>query len=319
MAVLDRDQLRQPQIGLGLAALGRPAYLTVDHGSDVGDHPDPEVLEAHAHSVLDAAWQGGVRYFDAARSYGRAEEFLASWLTSREVGPTDAVVASKWGYTYTAAWQRDAEVHEVKDHSLQALERQWAETYATLGDHLDLYQIHSATLESGVLEDRRVLHRLAALRNAGVTVGLTTSGPGQAETIRRAVAVEAPGGGPLFATVQATWNLLETSAAPALAEAADAGLVVIVKEALANGRLAAHGDAADVVRRAHPDVSPDAVAIAAALDQPWTSVVLSGAASPHHIASNLRATGLIGSGVGDLGIAEEPAEYWAGRSRMPWT
>ena len=41
-----------------------------------------------------------------------------------------------------------------------------------------------------------------------------------------------------FQSVQATWNLLERSAGPALADAHAAGWGVIVKEALANGRLA---------------------------------------------------------------------------------
>ena len=72
---------------------------------------------------------------------------------------------------------------------------------------------------------------LAELRAEGVAIGFTTSGPGQADTIRRALEV----GG--FDTVQSTWNLHERSAEAALAEAHDAGLQVIVKEALANGRL----------------------------------------------------------------------------------
>lgn len=41
----------------------------------------------------------------------------------------------------------------------------------------------------------------------------------------------------LFNAVQATWNLLESSAAPALQTAHDAGLGAIVKESLADGRL----------------------------------------------------------------------------------
>ena len=41
----------------------------------------------------------------------------------------------------------------MKDHSLAALAAQLAESRAILGPHLALYQIHSATLESGVLED----------------------------------------------------------------------------------------------------------------------------------------------------------------------
>ena len=132
-------------LGLGLAALGRPGYITVGHAEDLGDDRSVEALERHSHGVLDAAWEGGVRWFDAARSYGRAEAFLASWLRARAVAPSEVTVSSKWGYTYTAGWRADAEVHEVKDHSLPALERQWPESAGLLGPWLRLYQVHSAT------------------------------------------------------------------------------------------------------------------------------------------------------------------------------
>jgi aryl-alcohol dehydrogenase-like predicted oxidoreductase len=51
-------------------------------------------MEAHANAVLDAAWAAGIRYFDAARSYGRAEQFLASWLSARQLASADVVVGS---------------------------------------------------------------------------------------------------------------------------------------------------------------------------------------------------------------------------------
>jgi hypothetical protein len=57
-----------------------------------------------------------VRYVDAARSYGRAEAFLARWLARRGHGSDELTVGSKWGYTYTAGWRTDADRHEVKDH-----------------------------------------------------------------------------------------------------------------------------------------------------------------------------------------------------------
>ncbi|MFO8150947.1 MAG: aldo/keto reductase, partial [Trueperaceae bacterium] len=117
--------LAASRIALGLAALGRPGYINLGHGDDLEGERGVADLEARAHEVLDAAWVGGVRAFDAARSYGRAEAFLASWLASRGVAPGDALVSSKWGYTYTADWQVDADTHEVKEHSLDALRRQW--------------------------------------------------------------------------------------------------------------------------------------------------------------------------------------------------
>ena len=114
MRTLGSTGLPVTPLGLGLAALGRPGYINLGHAVDVGD-TDVDAMERHAHAVLDAAWDGGVRYYDAARSYGRAEAFLASWLERRGLGRDDVTVGSKWGYTYTAGWRVDVEEHEVKD------------------------------------------------------------------------------------------------------------------------------------------------------------------------------------------------------------
>jgi aryl-alcohol dehydrogenase-like predicted oxidoreductase len=211
------------RIGLGLAALGRPGYINLGHASDLAGHTDERSMELAAHTVLDAAYAGGVRYFDAARSYGKAEAFLATWLARRGFGPGEVTVGSKWGYTYTGGWRVDAPVHEVKDLSVATLRRQFAESRELLGPNLRLYQIHSATLDSGVLDDPAVLEDLARLRASGVSIGVTVTGPKQAETIERALEV----GG--FDAVQATWNLLERAAGSALAEAHAAGVGVIVK------------------------------------------------------------------------------------------
>ncbi|MCX4968280.1 aldo/keto reductase [Streptomyces sp. NBC_00654] len=308
-------------IGLGLAAVGRPGYINLHRDRDLPADRGVDALRARTHELLDAAYAQGVRYFDAARSYGRSEEFLAGWLTAHP-DATDVVVGSKWGYTYTAGWSVDAEAHEVKDHGLAMYERQRAETRELLGDRLDLYQIHSVTADSPALGDKELHARLAALAAEGVTVGLSTSGPGQADAIRAALAVTVDGE-PLFRTVQATFNALETSAAGALAEAHDAGLTVIVKEGMANGRLAGT-DAPAVIREIADEegLGSDAVALALILHQPWAGVVLSGAATVDQLAGNLHAA------VVDLdeerrdrldALVEEPEAYWRHRSALPWS
>ncbi|MFC9846980.1 aldo/keto reductase [Streptomyces sp. NPDC060223] len=307
-------------IGLGLAAVGRPGYINLGREHDLGENRSVDTLRARTHELLDAAYFQGVRYFDAARSYGRSEEFLADWLNARP-DIDDIVVGSKWGYTYTAGWTIDAEKHEVKDHSVQAYDRQRSETAALLGDRLDLYQIHSVTPDSPALTDKELHAELAEAAAQGLSIGFSTSGPAQADAIRAALAVTVDGE-PLFRTVQATYNALETSAAPALAEAHDAGLTVIVKEAVANGRLAAEY-APDVLRdiAGEAGLGADAVALALVLRQPWAGVVLSGAATVNQLASNLHAA------VVDLGddqlarldaLAEEPAAYWERRGQLPW-
>ena len=160
-------------MGLGLAALGRPGYINLGHGDDLKYNHDVTAMEAQAHSVLDSAWDAGIRYFDAARSYGKAEAFLHSWLAKRGITEKACTISSKWGYTYTADWQVNlpkGQKHEVKEHSLPVLQRQILESRALLGDYLDLYQIHSATLDSGVLANGEVLRELARLRSAGLMV-----------------------------------------------------------------------------------------------------------------------------------------------------
>ena len=302
-------------IGLGLAALGRPGYINLGHGDDVAD-PRRDRMERAAHAVLDAAYDGGVRAFDAARSYGAAEEFLASWLRRRGLTRADVFVSSKWGYAYTAGWRVDSEHHEVKDLSAGQLRRQWGETRSLLGEHVRLYQIHSATLESGVLEDAAVRAELGALRADGIAVGLTVTGARQAATIERALEV----GG--FDAVQATWNLHERSAEQALARAHAAGLRVYVKEALANGRLTARGGNETLAAAARERATTeDALALAAALARPWANVVLSGAATVAQLESNLAARDVAWDE--DLeqrlsALVEDPDAYWARRAELPW-
>ena len=328
LIVLDATGRTVSRLGLGLAALGRPGYINLGHADDLQHDYEIAAMEARTHAVLDAAWAAGVRYFDAARSYGRAEEFLAGWLTARSIAPDTLTVGSKWGYTYTAGWQVDAAHHEVKEHSLATFERQLAESRAWLGPHLDLYQIHSATLDSGVLDDRAVLDRLARLHAEQLAVGLSLSGPRQADTLRRALEIRVDGVR-VFDSVQATWNLLEPSAGAALREAHDAGLGVIVKEALANGRLTARNTAPSfaAARRRLDDTAArlgctvDALALAATLAQPWADVVLSGAATVEQLISNLGALRVAWTEelAEQLGaIVEEPARYWATRARLDW-
>ena len=126
-------------------------------------------MRAAAWKVLDEAYAAGIRWVDAARSYGRAEEFLAGWLADR--GHEDVVVSSKWGYAYVADWRPDAPVHEVKEHSLARFERQWAETEDAAGRRLSLYQVHSLTADSPLFNDPLLQQSLFELTDRGVRMG----------------------------------------------------------------------------------------------------------------------------------------------------
>jgi aryl-alcohol dehydrogenase-like predicted oxidoreductase len=341
------------RLGLGLAALGRPAYINLGRSRDLGRDRGVADLEQRCHEVLDAAYAAGVRYFDAARSYGMAERFLGTWLRAHQPSRDAITIGSKWGYTYVGSWKLDARVHEVKDHSLETLRRQIVESRSLLGDYLRLYQVHSATLDSRVLENTAVLRELLRLQLCGprpsgvegpgpsgvegpgpggvegpgpsgvegLVIGLSVSGPNQADVIRRALDVSVDGRNP-FQAVQATWNLLEPSAGGALADAKARGWVVIVKEALANGRLTdrAEGEYAGALRTLADShaASVDAVALGAALSNRWADVVLSGAVTTGQLESNLRALALATSLTEWPAMAESPPDYWTRRGALPW-
>jgi aryl-alcohol dehydrogenase-like predicted oxidoreductase len=301
-----------------LAALGRPAYINLGRTPELPALRDVEAMRAAAYVVLDEAYAAGVRWVDVARSYGLAEDFLAGWLNAR--GHHDVTVSSKWGYAYVGGWRMDAEVHEAKEHSLARFRAQWAESHGLLGDSVALYQVHSLTSDSPLFADKPLLDALASLGAEGIRVGFSTSGPAQADTVRRALALEVAGT-PVFTAVQSTWNLLERSAGESLAEAHAGGNLVLVKETLANGRLVVESPA--VLREiadAHR-VGPDAVAVAAVLAQPWAGQVLIGPSGAAQLNANLRAVdvALDEAEVGALEAVSEPAtEYWARRSCLNW-
>jgi aryl-alcohol dehydrogenase-like predicted oxidoreductase len=100
---------------------------------------------------------------------------------------------------------------------------------------------------------------------------------------------------------------------------------VIVKEVLANGRLAARERADErllAVARERGQ-TPDALALSAALAQPWADVVLSGAATVETLHSNLSA--LEGPPYDEETdrllhpLVEDPDHYWSQRSNLAWT
>ena len=324
------------RLGLGLAAIGRPAYITAGRDDDLGDPADRSVdaLRARAHALLDGAWWLGIRYIDAARSYGLAEQFLGSWLAAHPGRRDELTIGSKWGYAYTGGWRMDAAEHEHKEHSLARFEQQWPESLEALGTEPDVYLVHSLTLDSPALSDRALLDRLRALADSGVRVGFSTSGPRQGELIDRMLdAGDSP-----FSAVQTTWNLLEPSAGEALARANDARWLVVVKESLANGRLAGGspgtggGSAASgtpaspaspeqrAAALAEADGQPLAgLALGAVVAEPWADIVLTGAVTRRQLRENVAAQPPRVPADALAALAEPPEQYWAARSARPWS
>lgn len=309
-------------IGLDMAAPGRPDHINLRQGDGPRDK-SPEAIRQHAFDMLDAAYQFGIRYFDTAASYGTSEQLLGEWIFNRGYHLQGLTAATRWDYIHMADGQTRVKCHAIRKHTLENLNTSFVWSCLRLGKAMKIYQIHSAILESGVLENMQILNRLAGIRDDGRLTGLAVSGPGQPELIDKAIEIRIDGE-PLFCTIQATWNLLERSAGQALQRASDAGMAVIVRQVTANGRLTDSnhepGFKAKLERLNHTadalNCSLDQLALAAAVHQPWSDVVLSGASTIKQLESNCRSlnvrwTNEITEQFSDL--VEAPEDYWRAR------
>lgn len=200
------------------------------------------------------------------------------------------------GYTYVADWKvslEEGKPHEIKDHTIETFEKQLQETIDYVGEYVRLYQVHSATFESGILSNKVVhqaLHQCKQER--GWKIGLSVSSPKQNEVIREAMKIMVSGER-LFDSVQCTYNLLEQKPGEALLEASEAGMDIIIKEGLANGRVLQHPLLQEMIDRESKlsdiGTTVDQLALAAILVQPFQPRVLSGAVTVDHYDSNMKA------------------------------
>ncbi|TXD52685.1 MULTISPECIES: aldo/keto reductase [unclassified Polaribacter] len=311
-------------LGLGTAALGRPQYINVRQNST--NNSDLERFRNHSFQVLEEAYDAGIRYFDTAPGYGLAEELVLEWLRTKNDKTIE--IATKWGYTYTANFDANATVHEVKEHSLAKLNEQWNFSKQLL-PYLKVYQIHSATLETGVLENTEVLAQLTSLKKEHhLKIGLTTSGTNQVEVIKKALEVLVDGK-PVFDLFQVTYNFLDQSLLQISDELIKKNKSIVIKEALANGRVFRnktyphYNDLYTVLEslsKKH-SVGVDAISLKYCEQTIPNSVVLSGASSTKQLKENVKLNdfSLSTHDIKRLNSCKiSPELYWSERKKLKW-
>jgi aryl-alcohol dehydrogenase-like predicted oxidoreductase len=312
------------QLGLGTAALGRPQYINLRQRESVSN--DLEVFRRQSFSVLEAAYKLGIRYFDTAPGYGLAEKLLLDWLQTKN--DKSIQIATKWGYTYVANFDADAKIHEVKELSLTKLNEQWETSKAFL-PRLKVYQIHSATLDTGVLENEAVLKRLAFLKNEyNFEIGITTTGANQIDVIKKALDVSVEGN-QLFDAFQVTYNMLDQSLNSISKELQQQNKRVIIKEALANGRVFRNANYTHYNELYNTleslankyNVGVDAVSLKFCEQTILGSIILSGASNTKQLEENLKVDlfHLSENELEKLIVFQVNADfYWQERRQLVW-
>ena len=131
-------------------------------------------------------------------------------------------------------------------------------------------------------------------------------------------------GQPLFDSVQCTFNVLEQRPGPALKEAADSGMDIIIKEGMANGRVFQSEKLAEYAKKLSCEV--DQLALAFILSQGFAPRVLSGAVTSEQLESNWKAHSVADLLRKDPHLLVDLAKdcvvdsefYWDQRSALPW-
>ncbi|WP_055436799.1 aldo/keto reductase [Lacinutrix algicola] len=311
-------------LGLGTAALGRPQYINIRQKQ--ANNSNIETFRKHSFSVLENAYNLGIRYFDTAPGYGLAEDLLIEWLKTKNDSSIE--IATKWGYTYVANFNANAKVHEVKEHSLEKLIEQW-EVSKQFFPYLKVYQIHSATLQTGVLKNEAVLKQLAFLKKEhNLKIGLTTTGTNQVEVIKEALNVLVDGE-QLFDMFQVTYNFLDQSLSDISNELIKQNKSIVIKEAVANGRVFKnnkypHYKALYTVLDTLSDkykVGVDAISLKYCEQTIPESIVLSGASNSDQLDENLKANSFSLSKT-DIELLNTfkttPELYWTERKNLQW-
>ena len=195
------------------------------------------------------------------------------------------------------------------------------ETEEHIGEYLDLYQVHSATFDSGILTNKDVHEAMHKFRieNNGCALGLSVSGTVQDDIIREAMKISVGNGDvKLFDSVQCTFNVLEQKPSQALLEAYESGMDIIIKEGMANGRVFSCSG----IQKHTTSSSIDQLALGCIINQSFQPRVLSGAVTSGQLVSNFKALDLQ-KDTEELSIIMKDCimdskTYWKDRSNLSW-
>ena len=311
--------MNETKIGLGLAALGRPEYINIRTDNAIDKSED--AFKQNTFHVLNYAYQKGIRYFDTAPSYGKGEAFLQEWNNLNKYN--DVILGTKWGYTYVANWELGyTGKHEIKEHSLDKLNEQW-KISKNLLPKLKIYQVHSATFESGILKNQPVLNKLNDLKTEfNLQIAISTSGANQKDIIEEALKIEI-NNQPLFDSFQVTYNVLEQSTISILKTLKQRNKTIIIKEALANGRVFNANLYLTKLENLSKkyNVGIDALSLRFVMDSLQPNYVLSGASNTSQLEQNLKALDfkLTNEDINSLSMLKNNREdYWNERNELEW-
>ena len=132
-----------------------------------------KVDETQADRLLNGVLDAGINFIDTSPDYGPSEELIGKFISNRR---SEYILASKCGCNIPREdnddvghiWTREQMFHNI-EHSLKSLKT----------DHLDLWQIHSATVDD--VKNGDLVSAMEEVQEQGKVrfIGYTATGKGQ--------------------------------------------------------------------------------------------------------------------------------------------
>jgi aryl-alcohol dehydrogenase-like predicted oxidoreductase len=245
--------MKTVEFGLGLIGIGKP-----------WGHANPAVPEERqALTLLERAFELGVRYFDTAPSYGVSEERLGRFLQSLAPAERHSVtIATKFG----EHWDSSRAAPFV-DHSLAALRRSLDGSVGRLGK-VDILQLHKTTPEVLKSDD------LARAWEYAASLGIEKRGASVSDQESARMVVQGSG----YRIIQLPYNAASGVFGGVIDDAAARGLMVAVNRPFGMGKMLYQERALT-----------KAQAFGFILEKRFRGVILSGTKSPAHLEENWAA------------------------------
>ncbi len=178
----------------------------------------PDIPDAQAGEVLNAALDAGINFIDTALDYGRSEELIGTYISNRR---SEFYITTKLGcipgemdnvpHQFTAAnFRADVE------HSLRTLKT----------DYFDLLLVHHSVSREQ-LEAEGALDELLKLKQEGITrfIGMSSTLPNMEQHLEMGV----------FDAYQVPYSAVDRAHEAIIAKAAAAGAGIIVRGGVARG------------------------------------------------------------------------------------
>lgn len=234
--------------------------------------------------ILNAVLDAGITLIDTSYDYGRSEELIGRFLSTRR---SEYFLATKCGCTVVPAGDHDDTPHVwTRENLLRNIDESLARMKT---DYVDLLQLHNPTVEQA--EEGDLVAVLQEIKAAGKTryIGCSATLPHLARYVAWGV----------FDAFQIPYSALEREHEDAITAAARAGAGTIIRGGVARGAPGDDGlgnadrwalwEAAKLDELRAEGESLTAFLLRFTLSHPDMHTTIVGTLRPEHLAENLRA------------------------------